>query len=127
MTLSAGLVIRVASSQARPTYCAVRMVRKSCDTPASMSVRCRICRWMRSRSVEAGVLFYRSEFAEAVTVIHIVPVVKPKSLFVDVAEQVERLDIHVGSLESAFEQTPEVFQSVRVNLTVNVPFTNAKL
>lgn len=29
VTLSAGLVIRVASSQARPTYCAVRMVRKS--------------------------------------------------------------------------------------------------
>ena len=29
VTLSAGLVIRVASSRARPTYCAVRMVRKS--------------------------------------------------------------------------------------------------
>ena len=38
----------------------------------------------------------RCEFAEAVTVVYIVPVVESKRLLVDIAKQVERLDANVG-------------------------------
>jgi hypothetical protein len=62
----------------------------------------------------------RSEFAEAVTVIHILPIVEPKSLFIDVAEQVEGLNANVGSTETALQETPEVFHAVRVNISANV-------
>src|SRR5271169_1781797 len=34
--------------------------------------------------------------------------------------QVERFHAHVGSLDSTLEQTPEVFESVGVNLSINV-------
>src|SRR5882762_3585022 len=47
-------------------------------------------------------------------------IVVPKNLFVQIAEQVERLDIDVCSLESTLEQAPEVFESVGMNLSVNV-------
>jgi len=41
-------------------------------------------------------------------------------LFVQIPEQVERFHVHVSSLEAALEQTPEVFESVGVNLSINV-------
>jgi hypothetical protein len=44
-----------------------------------------------------------------------------ENLFVKVAEQMEWLDANIGSLQLALEQTPEVFESVGVNLPVNVP------
>src|SRR6267154_2751471 len=47
-------------------------------------------------------------------------IVVPEHLFVEIPEQVERLDVDVCSLDSALEQTPEVFQSVRMNLPINV-------
>lgn len=59
----------------------------------------------------------RSEFAEAVTVIHILPIVKPECLLIDVAEQVEWLDANVRSAKTALQQTPEVFHSVGVHIT----------
>ena len=43
-------------------------------------------------------------------------------LFVKIAEQMERLDADVGSFQSALEEAPEVFESVGVNLSVNVLF-----
>jgi hypothetical protein len=49
------------------------------------------------------------------------PVVVPKCLLVKVPEQVEWFDIDIRALQSALEQAPEVFESVRVNLSVNVP------
>jgi len=48
--------------------------------------------------------------------------VVPEHLFVQIPEQVELFHAHIGSLESALEQAPEVFESVSVNLPVNVFF-----
>ena len=50
-------------------------------------------------------------------------IVIPEYLLIQVAEQVERLDVDVRSLESAFEQTPEVFEAVGMNLPINVAFS----
>ena len=47
-------------------------------------------------------------------------VVVPKHLLVQIAEQVERFNVDVCSLESALEKAPEILQSVCVNLPVNV-------
>ena len=41
-------------------------------------------------------------------------------LFIEVAEKMERFDTHIGSLESALQKRPEVFESVGVNLAINV-------
>ena len=49
-------------------------------------------------------------------------VVVAEHLFVHITEQVERLYCYVRAFQSALEQAPEVFQSVCVNLPVNVPF-----
>ena len=46
----------------------------------------------------------------------------PEHLFVQIPEQMERLHAHIGSFQSALEQAPEVFESVGVNLSVNVFF-----
>ena len=42
------------------------------------------------------------------------PGVEPEGLFVEVAEQMERLDADVGALDRPLEQRPEVFESVSV-------------
>src|ERR1700730_11761577 len=49
-------------------------------------------------------------------------IVVAEHLFIQVAEQMEWLDAYVCSLESTFKQTPEVFQSVGMDLPVNVLF-----
>lgn len=46
--------------------------------------------------------------------------VKPERLFIDVAEQVERLDADVGAFQRTLKQAPEVLQPVRVNLPTDV-------
>ena len=46
----------------------------------------------------------------------------PEGLFVQVAEQMERLDVNVGALDGALQETPKVLNPVRMNLAVNVPF-----
>jgi len=46
--------------------------------------------------------------------------VVPEHLFVQIPEEVKLFHAHVGSLESALEQAPEVFESVCVDLPVNV-------
>ena len=48
--------------------------------------------------------------------------VVPEHLFVEITEKMEWFDAHVGSLESALEETPKVFESVGVDLSVNVAF-----
>jgi hypothetical protein len=47
-------------------------------------------------------------------------IVVAKHLFVQIAEQVERLNVYVGAFQSALEQAPEVFQPIGVNLPINV-------
>jgi hypothetical protein len=49
-------------------------------------------------------------------------VIKPKRLFVNVAEQVKRFDRNIGPVDSAFQERPKVFQAVRVDVAVNVGY-----
>jgi hypothetical protein len=63
---------------------------------------------LRSNMLEASAIM--GQFSEVVT----------KNLFVEVAEKMERFDRNIGSLQLALEKTPEVFESVGVNLPVNV-------
>ncbi len=46
-----------------------------------------------------------------------------KHLFVQIPEEVEQLGADVGSLESALEETPKVFEAVGVDLAINVFFS----
>src|SRR5947207_625259 len=56
-----------------------------------------------------------SSHEEAGAVAHLAGI-ESKTLLVQVPKQVERLDTDVGSLDSALEQRPEVFEPVGVNL-----------
>lgn len=47
-------------------------------------------------------------------------VVEPVHLFIEVAEQMERLNTHVRSFDCSLKQTPEVFQSVGVDVTSGI-------
>ena len=48
------------------------------------------------------------------------PSVVTKSLFIDVAEQVERLYADVRSVQAALQETPEVLHSVRVDVPIHI-------
>src|SRR5207248_6137116 len=48
--------------------------------------------------------------------------VESKRLLIAIPKQMKRFDIHVSSLESAFQKRPEVFEPVSVNLTACVAF-----
>src|SRR5882724_1032953 len=50
------------------------------------------------------------------------PKVVTEHLFVEIPEQVERFDADIGAFQLALEQAPKVFESVGVNLPVNIPF-----
>src|SRR5580698_5478956 len=62
----------------------------------------------------------RGEFAKAVTVIHILPIVEPEGLLINVAKQVKRFDANVRSAEPALQETPEVLHPVRVDISAHV-------
>jgi hypothetical protein len=62
----------------------------------------------------------RKQQLEAVEIGSVLTVVKPERLFVNVAEQVVRLDRNVGSIDTALEQAPEIFQTVSVDILPNV-------
>ena len=47
-------------------------------------------------------------------------IVVAKNLLIEVTEKMERFNGNIGSFQSALYQTPKVFESVRVNLPVNV-------
>ena len=57
---------------------------------------------------------------KAVAVIHVLAVVVAEALLVEVAKQMERFNRNIGALEPALQQTPKVFHSVCMNLTVNI-------
>ena len=46
--------------------------------------------------------------------------VEAEHLFVEVAERMKPFDTNVSTLQSAFEQTSEVFEFIGVHATVNV-------
>jgi len=54
--------------------------------------------------------------------VRVFPLIEAEGVFVEVAEQVERINGDVGAFDAAFEQAPEVFKSVGVNAPVNVGF-----
>ena len=56
---------------------------------------------------------------EAFAVGHL-PIVETECLFVDVPEQVKRLDTDVGSMQAAFQQAPEIVHAVGVHIAVHV-------
>ena len=60
------------------------------------------------------------QVAEAVSVVHFLPIVVTEGLFVDVAEQVKRFNAHIGSMKAALQQRPKVLNSVGVSVSVHV-------
>jgi hypothetical protein len=48
--------------------------------------------------------------------------VESERLFIEIAEQVERLNADVRSLQTALQERPEVFNSVRVYVALNLRF-----
>src|SRR5579864_9344329 len=47
-------------------------------------------------------------------------IVVTKYLLIEVTEKMERFNGNIGAFQSAFYEAPEIFQTVRVNLPVNV-------
>jgi hypothetical protein len=43
-------------------------------------------------------------------------------LFIQVAEQVEGFHAHIRFIQAALQERPKIFDSIRVNLAVNIPF-----
>lgn len=63
----------------------------------------------------------RSKFFKPIPVVHrLLAIVVAECLFVEIAEQVERLDAHIGSVDPALQERPEIFESVGVNLPLDV-------
>jgi hypothetical protein len=48
--------------------------------------------------------------------------VESKSLFVKVTEQVKGFNRYIRAFDTALQETPKVFDAVRVNLTINILF-----
>lgn len=49
------------------------------------------------------------------------PKVVTENLLAQIPEEMERFHANVGAFESALEQAPKIFESVGVNLPVNIP------
>src|SRR6266850_811928 len=68
----------------------------------------------------------RHRKVEAVTVIHWTSlssaIVEAPRLFIQISEQVEWLDAHVGSADAALEQTPKVFKPVSMDAAIYIAF-----
>lgn len=59
---------------------------------------------------------------EAKSIVSEFPQVVAENLFVQIPEEMELFDADVSAFQLALEKAPEVFESVGVNLSVNVPF-----
>jgi hypothetical protein len=64
----------------------------------------------------------RGNVLESQTIVSQFPEVVPEYLFVQVPEEMERLNADIGAFQLALEQAPEVFEAIGVNLPVNVSF-----
>jgi hypothetical protein len=64
----------------------------------------------------------RGNVLESESIVSQFPKVIPEHLLIQIAEEMESLNANVGALELALEQAPEVFESIGVNLPVNVAF-----
>jgi hypothetical protein len=59
---------------------------------------------------------------KAVAVRHVDSVIEAKRLLIDVTEKVERFHADVSAVQAALQETPEVLNTVGVNLPINVLF-----
>jgi hypothetical protein len=80
--------------------------------------------WRRSRSSQLLISEPLAEdrtccITESVGVISLTGI-KPENLFVKVSEQVVRLHTNIGAFNGTFYQTPEVLNTISVNLALNV-------
>lgn len=57
---------------------------------------------------------------QAVGIVHVLAVVEPKGLLVEVAKKMGRLATDVGSLDATFHKTPEIFQAVLCDVTSHI-------
>jgi hypothetical protein len=57
---------------------------------------------------------------EAICIIQLLAVVIAKRLLINIAEQVERLDANVCSVQTALEQAPEIFHGIGMHVSVDV-------
>jgi nitrilase len=57
---------------------------------------------------------------EAVSITHVLAVVVTESLLIEVAEEMKRFDAHIGSVDTALQQRPEVFKAVGVDAPVHI-------
>src|SRR2546427_10385220 len=89
--------------------------------------------WRLARSrrhegaIQAGQMLIGQAFPENVAdsfkesaAIIILPIVEPEGLLVEVAEQVERLDAHVGAADRPLQEAPEVLNPLRMDVAVHV-------
>ena len=72
------------------------------------------------REGKALVSDLREDGREAVCIVHADAVVVTKGLLIEIAEEMERFNTHIGSADAALQQRPEVFKTVGMNLPVNV-------
>src|SRR5579862_5573894 len=61
-------------------------------------------------------------FKSAAIIHRLLAKVVAEYLLIQVAEQMERLYAHIGSLEATLEQAPEILHPIGVNAPVNVTF-----
>src|SRR6266576_6833194 len=97
---------------------------------AHLAFRCPLrCRLGRKTTVFAGKILIgnslasngANDFRESPCIV-IVAIVKSKTLLIHVTEQMERLDADISSANRSLQKTPEVFNSVRVDMPINISF-----
>ena len=64
--------------------------------------------------------YVRGNVLETKSIVSQFPQVEAEHLLIQIPKEVEGFHAHVGSLDAALQETPEVFESVGVNLPVNV-------
>ena len=90
-----------------------RLERRFCSLGFSLSDQFLIGKTLAHDSTNANI--------EPFGVIHNPIVVAPR-LLIEIAEQMKRFDRNVGALQPAFQERPEVFHAVSVNLSVHVGY-----
>ena len=64
----------------------------------------------------------RGNVLESKSIVSEFPEVVPEHLLIQIPEEMERLNADIGAFQLALEQAPEIFESVGVNLSINVAF-----
>lgn len=53
-------------------------------------------------------------------VVHVFAIVVTEALLVQIAKEVEWLDTHIGTVDTALQQAPEVFQPIAMNPSIHL-------